>query len=93
MRFIKSKKDRVAYNRNYITYIRMDNSNGNYKIVIGYSPCNDGYKEIVLADNLNINEAEPLLDKYLLELEEEPIQEYFSDIVDTALNSNGNPWN
>lgn len=87
-RFIRSKKERVAYNRDYITYIRLSSVAGEYAIVIGYAPCNDAYKEIVLADKLSINKAEELLDKYLLELEEEPLQEYFGDLIDR----NNNPW-
>ena len=87
MRFIKSKLQKVAYNRDYITYIRIDKihgQDGRYSIVIGYAPCNDAYKEITLEKNLDINSAEQLYDKYLLELEEEPIQEILGDVVDRA---------
>lgn len=84
-RFIKSNKDKVAYNRDYITYIRRTQDGySKWKIVIGYAPCNDNYKEITLADDLDINEADELLDKYLLELEEEPLQEYFGYILDRS---------
>lgn len=85
-RFIKSKKERVAYNRDYITYIRMQRLDQEYRIVVGYAPCNDAYKEIVLADRLDINKAEELLGKYLLKLEEEPLQEYFGDMIDSMNN-------
>lgn len=84
MRFIKSKVDRVAYNRDYVTYIRlMKEHDTRYKIVIGYAPCNDGYKEIVIAKDLDINTAEQEYDKYLLELEEEPIQEILGDLAES----------
>ena len=85
-RFIKSRKNRVAYNRDYITYIRIERLSESYQIVMGYAPCNDGYKEIVLADGMNINQAEELFDKYMLELEEEPLQEYLGDVVDSINN-------
>ena len=85
-RFIKSVKETVAYNRDYITYIRkaQDGYHGKWKIVIGYAPCNDGYKEITLADGLDINKVDELMDRYLLELEEEPLQEYLGDFVDSS---------
>ena len=83
-RFIRSKIDRVAYNRDYISYIRMVKSENipYYDIVIGYAPSNDGYSEQVLAKDLNVNLAEQELDRYLQELEEEPLQEYFGDIIE-----------
>lgn len=90
-RFIKSKIDRVAYNRDYISYIRMVKSEhvpGAYDIVIGYAPSNDGYSEQTLARDLNVNLAEQEMDKYLQELEEEPLQEYFGDIIENR----GNIW-
>lgn len=80
-RFIKSKINNVAYNRNFISYIRILRKGDDYKIVIGYAPCNDAYKEIVIAENLDINSAEAMYDKYLAELEEEPMPGYLKDYV------------
>ena len=90
-RFIKSKIDRVAYNRDYISYIRMikrPTPPGNYDIVIGYAPSNDAYSEQTLARDLNVSLAEQEMDRYLQELEEEPLQEYFGDVIENR----GNIW-
>lgn len=89
-RFIKSKISKVAYNRDYITYIRQEKNGGMYRIMIGYAPCNDAYKEIALAESSDINQIEALLDRYLEELEEEPIQDYLSDIV--SVSSDRSAW-